>query len=103
MGRSSRLGAADAFTADRHVSAYRDDGTGTIRRWTVRNHSYSYTDGDEPLVYTHTLEMEEMEDFMPTRLHISDLSVEPYTYEEEFQGDALIITARVALSDEDGR
>jgi hypothetical protein len=44
-----------------------------------------------------------MEDLMPTRLHISDLSVEPYTYEEEFEGHALIITARVALSDEDGR
>ncbi len=32
---------------------------------------------------------------MPTRLFVDDLNLKPYTYEEEFDKDALILTARV--------
>lgn len=80
-----------------------DEGAGTVRRWTVRNSSYSYSESDDPLAYHHTLEMDEEEELMPTRLVVDDLNLKPYTYEEEFDKDVLIITARVVPSEAEGR
>ena len=76
------------------------DGKGTVlNRWKVKNTSYSYTTGVPGSKYYHSLELEEMEELKVSSLALGGLSLQPYSYEEKFDGDALIIKARVLLSE----
>lgn len=75
------------------------DGNGTIlNRWKVKNTSFSYTDTRNSPYY-HSLELEEIEELEVSSLALGGFSVQPYLYEERFDGDALIIEANVLLSD----
>ncbi len=66
------------------------DGT-----WVVEEASSSYRDGVP--VFHHVLELHEWEELEARALQIAGLTLEPYTYEERFDGDALVVTARVTI------
>jgi hypothetical protein len=65
------------------------------KRWSVGNHSWSYTDGNA--FYHHTIELIELETLVADRLCLGDLEVVPYAYAERFDDDRLVIETRVAL------
>jgi len=75
------------------------DGKGSVlSKWKVKNPSYSYTDAPGSHYY-HSLELEETEELRVSSLTLGGFSLQPYSYEEKFDGDALIIEARVLLSE----
>lgn len=72
------------------------DGHGTVlARWRIVDSSYRQTLVGGHSTYHHFLELEEAEDLKPKRPHVSGRSLEPYSYHEEFDDDALIIEAKV--------
>ena len=76
------------------------NGQGNVlNKWKVRNTSSSYTAGGPDSRYYHSLELEEMEDRRLDSLFVGGLSFQPYSYDEKFDGDALIIKAKVLLSE----
>jgi len=66
------------------------DGT-----WIVEETSSSYRDGLP--VFHHVLELQEREELKARALQLAGLTLEPYTYEEQFDGDALVVTATVTI------
>jgi hypothetical protein len=76
------------------------DEKGNIqKKWMIGNTSWSYQDGT-PL-YTHSIELEEVEDLRLERLEIGELVVRPYDYHETFEMDKLTIELKVSLSEDD--
>jgi hypothetical protein len=71
--------------------------------WKIGNTKWSYTDGrpDAYTAYWHTWELEEKENLSIERLVIDDIEYSPYSYNEEFDGDTLVINSRVKLSIQD--
>jgi hypothetical protein len=67
--------------------------------WKIGENSYSYEHGSE--VTTYKCELMEKENLAIQRLQINGLEFTPYSYEEEIDQDALIITAKAALSGEE--
>lgn len=75
------------------------DGKGKVlNKWKVKNNSYSYSEGGYDSNYFHSIELEEMEELEVTSLKVGGLDLHPYSYEEKFDEDALIIEAKVVLS-----
>jgi hypothetical protein len=76
------------------------DGKGKVlSKWKVKNNSYSYSEGSYDSNYYHSIELEEMEKLEVTCLKVGGLELLPYSYKEKFDEDALIIEARVVLSE----
>lgn len=73
------------------------DGEGIqLRRFSVANRSYSY-DGNtlsNNTVYTHFIELHEIEDISAQCLVIDGMRVAPYQYSEHLDKDAIIIEAK---------
>jgi hypothetical protein len=80
----------------------RDDSGEVIKEYTVGNHQESFTVTNNPnnTVYTETFELIEKEVINVTSLVIDDVEFIPYKYTEEFDNDALIITAKLQLDQE---
>lgn len=86
--------------AGKHEGISSLDGSGTVlSKWKVKNDSYSYSTGRSDSGYVHNIEMEELESLEMTKLLLDELELEPYFYVEEFDSDALIVNAKVFLSD----
>jgi len=76
------------------------DGMGKVlSKWKVRNNSYSYSESGYDSNYYHSIELEEMERLEVTSLKVGGLELHPYSYDEKFDDDALIIEAKVLLSE----
>lgn len=74
------------------------DGQGNVlNRWRLRKNSHSHTVGEPE--YYHSLELEGEEELKVDKLVLAGLTFQPYSYNEEFDGDALIIEAKVLLSE----
>lgn len=63
--------------------------------WIVEETSSSYRDGLP--VFHHVLNLQEREEIKARALQLAGLTLEPYAYEEQFDGDALVVTARVTI------
>jgi len=87
----------------RHNNVSAADEAGRTRMWKVRNHSYSYQNSGDSAVYNHRFELEEDEELMPTSLHIDELVLRPHKYEEEFDREALIISAWTSTNEADSQ
>ena len=75
------------------------DGKGRVlNKWKVKNYSYSYSEGGYDSNYFHSIKLEEMEELKVRTLTVGGLDLHPYSYEEKFDEDALIIEAKVLLS-----
>lgn len=72
-----------------------DDSGEADGTWGVKEVSSSYRDGLP--VFHHVLRLQEREEIKAKALQLTGLSLEPYAYEEQFDGDALIVTARVTI------
>jgi hypothetical protein len=73
-----------------------DDG----RKWKVINSSYYYTEGNPVIRYI--FELEEIEELNIKVLHLNDLKLRPYIYDEEInedRGNSLIIKAQTELDE----
>lgn len=75
-----------------------DDGKNIIKQWRIEKNSYRYN-YDSPL-YTHTIQMEELEVLEVSSLEIGEVVLEPYYYEEYFHGDVLNIQAKSLMTKE---
>lgn len=64
-------------------------------QWIIFEQSSSYRDGVP--IYRHVLELKEWEELKVAALQVAGLSLEPYAYSEEFDGEALVVTARVTV------
>ena len=72
------------------------DGLGKIlKKWKIENSTYRCIENK----YDHYFELEEIEDLHIDSLIIDKLTFHPYWYKEEFVRDALIIDAKVRLSE----
>jgi hypothetical protein len=71
-----------------------------IGKWKLTNNSYSYSTGTGDSNYYHTIRLEEKEDIKVTNLIVNKVELQPYSYNEEFDDDALIINAKVLLSEQ---
>lgn len=89
----------DIIRSARENGIQSTDGQGRVLdKWIVKNNSYSYTGGSTDSRYFHSIELEEMENLNVDSLVLGKLELQPYSYEEKFNGDALIIQAKVLLS-----
>lgn len=75
-----------------------DEAGCIIKRWTIVNTSWSYTQGEPG--YYHTIELTEEEDLNLTSLDINGIILHPYFYKETFEDDLLQIEAKVVLDEE---
>ena len=66
-----------------------------LKKWKIEKSTYSCIENK----YNHYLELEEIEDLHIDNLIIDKLTFHPYSYKEEFVRDALIIDAKVRLSE----
>jgi len=66
-----------------------------LKKWKIEKSTYSCIENK----YDHCLELEEIEDLHVDSLIIDKLTFHPYAYKEEFIHDALIIDAKVGLSE----
>ena len=64
--------------------------------WTVKQNSYSYSDGSD--IRTYRWSLEEKEELRIDKLVLGDLELSPYQYEEEIKDDVLTIKARFHLT-----
>jgi len=70
-----------------------------LKKWKIKNSTYSYIENKPISRYYHYLELEEIEDLHIDSLIINELTFHPYSYSEEFVRDALIIDAKANLSE----
>lgn len=63
--------------------------------WIVEETSSSYRDGVP--VFHHVLHLREQEELKARAIQVAGLTLEPYAYEEHFDGDALVVTAKVTI------
>lgn len=70
-----------------------------LKKWKIKNSTHSYIENKSIAKYYHNLELEEIEDLHVDSLTVSRLNFHPYSYNEEFVRDALIIYAKVNLSE----
>lgn len=72
------------------------NGLGKIlKKWKIEKSTYSCIENK----YDHYLELEEIEDLHIDSLIVDELTFHPYSYKEEFIHDALIVYAKVRLSE----
>lgn len=76
------------------------EGEGTS--WLVSSHSYSYTDNERPLVYTHRLELQEVEELQASTVEVEGLALVPIQYSEDVDEGALLVSLVTDVSGEDG-
>ncbi|WP_143662390.1 hypothetical protein [Streptomyces sp. Amel2xC10] len=75
-------------------------GEGTT--WLVTRHSYSYTDNAQPLVYTHRLELQEVEALQASTVEVAGLTLVPIQYKEDIDEEALLVFLVTDVSGEEG-
>ncbi|MFF2654310.1 hypothetical protein [Streptomyces sp. NPDC058045] len=75
-------------------------GEGTV--WLVSGHSYSYTDNAQPLVYTHRLELQEVEDLQASAVEVAGLALTPILYKEDVHEEALMVFLVADVSSKEG-
>ncbi|MFI6039236.1 hypothetical protein ACIBBD_34950 [Streptomyces sp. NPDC051315] len=75
-------------------------GEGTT--WLVTSHSYSYTDNAQPLVYTHRLELQEVEALQASTVEVAGLTLVPIQYKEDIDEEALLVFLVTDVSGEEG-
>jgi len=82
-----------------------DESGNVLKVHKYLNSSCSYssrsTNNQHDTVYSYTLDVEEHEELNLEILSISGFDIKPYSYEERFEGTALIIDVKVKLSHED--
>ncbi|MGW4995202.1 hypothetical protein ACWEQ3_47830 [Streptomyces mirabilis] len=64
-------------------------GEGSI--WLVSSHSYAYTDNAQPLVYTHRLELQEVEKLQASTVEVAGLPLVPIQYNEDIDEESLLV------------
>lgn len=79
-----------------------DDDDNVLKEYRVSNIGYSYTDNssNKETIYSYKLHFEEVENLKLETLKISELSIKPYKYEQEYD-NGIIITASAKLLKED--
>ncbi|WP_371095138.1 hypothetical protein [Streptomyces sanglieri] len=70
--------------------------------WLVSSHSYSYTDNAQPLVYTHRLELQEVENLQASTVEVAGLTLVPIQYNEDIDEEALLVFLVTDVSGEEG-
>ncbi|MGW5803807.1 hypothetical protein ACWFQ7_29515 [Streptomyces bacillaris] len=75
-------------------------GEGTS--WLVGNHSFSYTDNARPRVYTHRVELQEVEELEASAVEVAGLTLVPVKYNEDFIEGTLLVTLITEVSGEEG-
>ncbi|PVC76939.1 hypothetical protein DBP20_35215 [Streptomyces sp. CS131] len=75
-------------------------GEGTS--WLVGNHSFSYTDNARPRVYTHRVELQEVEELEASAVEVAGLTLVPVKYNEDFTEGMLLVTLITEVSGEEG-
>ncbi|MGW5248321.1 hypothetical protein ACWEQN_31630 [Streptomyces sp. NPDC004129] len=70
--------------------------------WLVSSHSYSYTDNAQPLVYTHRLELQEVEDLKASTVEVAGLTLVPIQYKEDIDEETLLVSLVTDVSGEEG-
>ncbi|MGW1412551.1 hypothetical protein [Streptomyces sp. NPDC002403] len=76
------------------------EGEGT--RWLVSSHSYSYTDNERPHVYTHRLELQEVEELQASAVEVEGLTLVPIQYNEDVDEGILLVSLVTDVSGEKG-
>ena len=66
-----------------------------LKKWKIENSTYSCIENN----YDHYFKLTEIEDLHVDSLIVDELTFHPYSYNEEFVRDALIIDAKVNLSE----
>ena len=66
-----------------------------LKKWKIENFTYSCIENN----YDHYFKLTEIEDLHVDSLIVDELTFHPYSYNEEFVRDALIIDAKVNLSE----
>ncbi|MGW8487466.1 hypothetical protein [Streptomyces sp. NPDC055886] len=74
-------------------------GEGTS--WLVGNHGFSYTDNAKPRVYTHRVELQEVEELRASAVDVAGLTLVPVQYNEDFTDSTLLVTLLTEVSGED--
>jgi hypothetical protein len=77
-----------------------DESGNVLKVYNYLKSSYSYSSNNNghDTAYTYTLDIEEREELNIEVLSIAGFDIKPYSYNEIFDGAALIITAKVKLS-----
>lgn len=76
-----------------------DESDTVLKVYDCLNHSYSYTPSNgQNIIYTYTIDLKEREELNIEELNIAGVGIKPYSYNEVFDGSALIINARIKLS-----
>ncbi|MFF8747140.1 hypothetical protein [Streptomyces californicus] len=70
--------------------------------WLVGDHSFSYTDNAKPRVYTHRVELQEVEELKASAVEVAGLTLVPVKYNEDFQEGTLLVSLITEVSGEDG-
>ncbi|WP_329304545.1 hypothetical protein [Streptomyces anulatus] len=70
--------------------------------WLVGNHSFSYTDNARPRVYTHRVELQEVEELKASAVEVAGLTLVPVKYNEDFTEGILLVTLITEVSGEEG-
>jgi hypothetical protein len=81
-----------------------DEEGNIINKWKIGNSSWSFTEGNP--IFTHTLELQEIEDIKIEILKVGNLELKPYLYKEEIYKEVdgeekLKIQAKVAVTEEE--
>lgn len=70
--------------------------------WLVGNHSFSYTDDARPRVYTHRVELQEVEELKASAVEVEGLALVPVQYKEDFNEGTLLVSLVTDVSGEEG-
>ncbi|MFD9545057.1 hypothetical protein [Streptomyces sp. NPDC060022] len=76
--------------------------TGQGTSWLVGNHSYSYTDNAQPRVYTHRVELREVEELKTSAVEVAGLTLVPIQYKEDLEEERLLVSLITEVSGEEG-
>jgi hypothetical protein len=76
------------------------DDSGSTFRLELRQNSYSFQAGSNS-GYSYSLLLDEVEELRIEKLVIGEIEFSPYSYKEQFENGAIIITAKVELNLDD--
>ncbi|MFG2569243.1 hypothetical protein ACGFR6_27920 [Streptomyces sp. NPDC048567] len=70
--------------------------------WLVGDHSFSYTDNARPRMYTHRVELQEVEELKASAVEVAGLVLVPIQYKEDFDEETLLVSLVADVSGEEG-
>ncbi len=77
-----------------------DDESSKYFRLNEKSCSYSDRDDGQPIIYSHSVILKEMEMFDVKKIRIEDLVIEPYQYSEKDDDGQIVITFKCAINDD---